>query len=102
MTRRNKRNNKLDIISKLIAMQLENIAGDILSSLSDIDFANAVVANPEWSAIATGKGRVRALFSRNKSKSALLKKFYRREEQLARQRQESTDARSLLLKACTK
>ena len=43
---------KLDIVSELmIDMQLENIAGDILSNLSDMDIANTVVANPKWSAI---------------------------------------------------
>ena len=40
------KSNEFDIISKLIDMQLEDIAGDILSNLSEMDMANAVLANP--------------------------------------------------------
>ena len=69
-----------------------------------MDIANAVVANPKWSAVATGGGRLKRLLSRNKqSKNAPLKTFYRRQELLARHQRITRDsARSLFLKACTK
>ena len=91
---------KLDIMSKLIDMQLEHIAGDILANLSDVDIANAVAANPKWSAIATGRGRINKIFSKNKAKTAPLKTFYRREELLAPQTHDSIGAPSLFRKAC--
>ena len=37
----------MDIVSELIDRQLEPIAGDILSILSDMDISNAIVANPK-------------------------------------------------------
>ena len=50
---------KLDILSKLINMQLEHVAGSVLANLCEIDLANAVVANPEWSAVADDSARTR-------------------------------------------
>ena len=93
----------VDIISKLIDRQLEHIIEDILSYLSEMDIANAVTANPEWSAVATSRTRLKRLFSRNKEKTAPLKTFYRREELLAGQTQDhQIETYSLFLEACKK
>ena len=92
----------VDIISELIDRQLEDIAGDIISNLSDMDMANAVAANPKWSAIATGRARLERLFSKNKGKTVHLKMLYRKEELLAQKTQDSADARTLFMRACAK
>ena len=91
----------VDIISELKDRQMEHIAEDIFSNVSEIDIANALAANPKWSAIATNSGRIKKLFSRNKER-APLKAFYRREELLARRTQDQIDARSVFLQACIK
>lgn len=91
---------KLDILSLLIDMQLEKIVETIFSNLGEEDVANAVTANPKWSAIAANRARVKILLSNYSERSAPLKTFYRREELLARR--DSLDARSIFLRACVK
>lgn len=73
---------KFDIFSGLIDMDLANIVENIFSNLSETDVANAVAANPTWATIVSSRRHAEQYFSRD-GDNALLKTLYRRRELLS-------------------